>query len=249
MKSWSNFIVVGAQRSGSTYLYNLLAQHPDIAMAQPIRPEPKYFLNRTADEVDLDAYVSQFFADAKDGQMLGEKSTSYYESPAAADCIRASLPGAKIIFILRDPVHRALSNYYFSLNHGLETRTLQEVFIDNAPAPSLEGRTLSVNPFDYCGRGEYHRFVAIYQERFPLQQIFICTLEQLSVDDEELTRLYTFLGVNAAFRPENREKVVNDSKKEAPVSAQVIDKLVAHYRAHNEKLAQLTELDLGAWLK
>ncbi|WP_330114621.1 sulfotransferase [Pseudomonas sp. JS3066] len=250
MKSVSNFIVVGAQRSGSTYLYNLLAQHPEIAMAQPVRPEPKYFLNRAVNEVDLDGYFGTYFSAANESQhVLGEKSTSYYEVPAAADCIRAALPGTKIIFILRDPVHRAISNYYFSLNHGLETRTLEEVFIDDAPAPSLEGRTLSVNPFDYLGRGEYHRFVTIYQDRFPADQIFICTLEQLRVDDAELTRLYGFLGIDTTFRPENRQKVVNDSKKIAPVPAQVIEKLTGYYRDHNEKLAELTGLDLSAWVK
>lgn len=250
MKSVSNFFVVGAQRSGSTYLYNLLAQHPEIAMAQPVRPEPKYFLSKTGDKVDLQDYVQCHFSDAVGGQhVFGEKSTSYYESASAADCIRVSLPEAKIIFILRDPVLRAISNYYFSLNHGLERRTLQEVFIDKIPSPSLEGRTLSVDPFDYLGRGEYHRFVSMYQARFPVSQVFICTLEQLRCDDSELFRLFGFLGVDPSFRPDNRQKVVNDSKKDTPVSTDIIAALTHYYRDHNEALANLTGLDLSVWSK
>ena len=40
----NQFFIVGAQRSGSTYLYNLLDGHPDVCMAKHVRPEPKYFL-------------------------------------------------------------------------------------------------------------------------------------------------------------------------------------------------------------
>ena len=73
-----HFLVVGAQRSGTTWLHDRLAGHPGIAMARPATPEPKVFLSR--EPVDADDYRARFFGHAGPDALLGEKSTSYLES-------------------------------------------------------------------------------------------------------------------------------------------------------------------------
>ncbi len=78
--------VIGAQRCGTTYLHDLLAAHPQIAMARPARPEPKVFLLRRARRPGVGSGTSDtYFAHATDETLLGEKSTSYLEYPEAAD--------------------------------------------------------------------------------------------------------------------------------------------------------------------
>lgn len=75
-----HLFIVGAQRSGSTYLYELLDSHPEVSMAHPVRPEPKFFLNAQRVSLGIAHYIDAHFADRKVGGLyLGEKSTSYIE--------------------------------------------------------------------------------------------------------------------------------------------------------------------------
>ena len=57
-----HFVIAGAQRSATSWLAGVLDRHPDIAMARPMRPEPKYFLRAGPD--DAMAYRAEFFAGA-----------------------------------------------------------------------------------------------------------------------------------------------------------------------------------------
>src|SRR6185369_6874288 len=120
----ADFIIGGAPRSGTTWLYDLLARNPDVYMARPARPEPKFFLVDELYEKGLGHYA-HWFEGARPGQLAGEKSTNYLESPLAASRIRAALPGVRLIFILRDPVERAYSNYLWSRMNGLETESFE----------------------------------------------------------------------------------------------------------------------------
>lgn len=247
MNATTNFIIVGAQRSGSTFLYEMLARAPQICMASPVRPEPKYFLGKP-ETLSVADYHQRFFADRTAQQhILGEKSTSYYESEAAATAIRRILPDARIVFILRDPVERAISNYYFSVNHGLETRSLAQVFLEQTPPPELDLKKFSVNPFDYLHRGEYHKFIALYRQHFPSEQLLVCTLERLIHSTDELDRLSGFIGLSEPLTDSTDHRPVNASERPRGIDADVREKLKHHYRAHNKALADMTGLDLQHW--
>src|SRR6266576_1930600 len=104
-----HFVIVGAQRCGTTYLYRLLDEHPEIEMAKPLWPEPKFFLDDERYPLGLPYYESQFFSEPET-RVRGEKSTSYIESETAAQRIKATLPEAAVLVVLRDPVLRAISN-------------------------------------------------------------------------------------------------------------------------------------------
>ena len=97
---YDHFFIAGAQRSGTTYLYYVLAEHPDIEMAQPVRPEPKFFLTDALFERGLAYYHEQFFPGKPGARLRGEKSTSYMESEKAAQRISRSFPDARIVFML-----------------------------------------------------------------------------------------------------------------------------------------------------
>jgi len=151
-----HFLVIGAQRCGTTWLHRQLEAQPGIAMARPTRPEPKVFLDDLGPHQDRAWYVRTWFAHARPGQVLGEKSTSYLERPDAIDRIRSLLGPARIVVQLRDPVERAVSNWRFSTDSGLEQRPLEDALAANlaGPLPWDPART-SVSPYAYLERGCY----------------------------------------------------------------------------------------------
>src|SRR5262249_54337728 len=99
-----HFLVIGAQRCGTTWLAAQLEAQAGIAMAQPVRPEPKVFLRDLGPDEDLAWYERTWFAHATPDQVLGEKSTSYLDRPDAIPRVRAMLGGVPLVVQLRDPV-------------------------------------------------------------------------------------------------------------------------------------------------
>ena len=75
-----DFIIAGAPRSGTTWLWRLAGLHPAIVMAKPVRPEPKFFLVDDLYAKGLDWYSATWFAGIPPEQVAGEKSANYMES-------------------------------------------------------------------------------------------------------------------------------------------------------------------------
>ena len=221
--------IIGAQRSGSTWLYQMLDSHPAISLAKPIRPEPKFFLDPERVKLGRDKYEHQYFPDITDGQVKGEKGTSYIEHPEAASRILSFYPEAKAIAILRDPISRAVSNYHFSVKHGMETRTLQQVFLKNHPVPSLKNQP-SVSPFDYLGRGDYRKHLEPWAASFS-GNLRIEIFEEIRKDVLRIQDLYKWIGVQPDFTPSNYHEIVNSSDAQAgePIDAEVIAVLKHHF--------------------
>lgn len=236
-----HFLVAGAQRCGTTYLHDLLAGHPQIAMARPTRPEPKVFLR--TERVDPEAYRAEFFGHAGDATLLGEKSTSYLERPEVPDRVAASLGSPLVVVQLRDPVDRAVSNWSFSRDHGVETRPLAE-----ALRADLEGRrewdasASSVSPFAYVSRGRYVDDLRRWVDRFDVRVQF---LEELLADPGVIGDLYGWLGVEAGVRPDLGNAPVNASSPVADgLDVELEAELRDHYETSDQALAELLGRDL-----
>jgi hypothetical protein len=243
-----HFIIAGAQRSGTTTLYHLLSEHPEILMATPLRPEPKFFLEENAAELGRGEYYRRFFPRYEEFEILGEKSTSYLETPQAAERIKACLPNAKIVILLRDPVRRALSHYRFSCESGLESRTLEEVFsdlVDRKAGP--DGAKCSVSPFRYLGRGLYINDIPVYETLFGRENLIILILENFNRSESALSNLYQSVGANPDFKPKSFGVKFNESEKEEALPPAIQKKLVNYYRKANDLLAARYGLDLAPW--
>jgi len=205
MTEYRRLFIIGAQRSGTTYLYRALDEHPEIAMAKPMRPEPKFFL----DEHGIDTYDRTYFSGASSEPVRGEKSTSYIESPAAAERIAHTFPDALVIAALRNPVDRAISNYWFTVNNGLETRPLNEAL--RQEPEDYDRERFSVSPFSYLQRGQYSDYLRVYERYFPRDQIIILLFEAFTTDFAAIQTLYHRLGVSTGFVPEALGQSVNAS--------------------------------------
>lgn len=211
-----HFLVVGAQRCGTTYLRTLLDAHPQIAMAEPTAPEPKVFLDDEVIRRGAGWYRQTFFPHAAPGQLLGEKSTSYLEVPSAARRAADVLGDVRILVQLRDPVARAVSNWRFSREHGVERRTLAKALTENLAGPTpWDPERTSVSPFAYLERGRYADYLAGWYATFG-DRVRVQYLEDLLAQPDAVGETYAWLGVDPSFRPSTLGETVNPSASSAP---------------------------------
>lgn len=248
MQQVSYFFIIGAQRSGTTRLYYLLDKHSEISMAKPLRPEPKFFL-QNSENINAENYLNTYHK-VRNGNIkaYGEKSTSYYEKPEVATHIKQYFPDAKIIMQLRNPVDRAISNYFFTLQHGLETRSLEEVFIQKIPNPII-AKHVSVSPFDYLGRGHYSKHLPAYIEKFGRDRVKVLIFDSFTKNPQnDLNDVFDFLKIKQQkIEIPVLSEGQNASKKEQVISQEVIDTLSIYYSNEIKQLEDLINVDLSAW--
>lgn len=245
---YSHFFIVGGQRCGTTSLVYFLDSHPNISMAKPIAPEPKYFLS--GGDLSYEDYISLYFsADLQDNNIrfLGEKSTSYYEYPDVGNHIKKVIPDSKIVFLLRNPIYRALSNYYFTKSYGLETRSLQEVFLDKLPEPPINIK-ISTNPFSYLSRGQYIDFIDPYEDIFGKSNVRVLIFEHFLNRTESLSDLCTFLGIENIFQDAFSSFYYNNSGFDySDIDSKVLETLATHYSSYNKRLETKLGVKIPEW--
>lgn len=244
-----HFFIIGAQRCGTTYLYHLLAEHPEIDMAQPVRPEPKFFLRDDLYAQGIDYYERHYFSGKAGAWLKGEKTTSYIESVQVARRLATHFPYARIVILLRDPIQRAISNYWFSVTNGFETWPLEQALRADATQRSIIDRTaVSTNPFDYLRRGRYMDFIRPYEDYFPPEQIVAVLYEQLVDNLPQVQALYSFLGVASCFLPAGLHEEINaGEKQETLISPSLGAYLVDYYAEANGRLAARFGFELANW--
>jgi hypothetical protein len=243
-----DFIIGGAPRSGTTWLYELLARHPDVYLASPARPEPKFFLVDERYARGLAWYSETWFAKAPAGARCGEKSTNYLESSAAAQRIARDLPEARLVFILREPAARAWSNYLWSRMNGMESESFERALALEAErertlAPALR----FARPHAYFSRGLYAQLLAPWFEAISRERILCLRFEDIALRAGGLAaRLHRFLGLGPRPQDADGLGVINPSESslEAPPA---IAELRARYAEPNRRLAALLGPEFGTW--
>jgi Sulfotransferase domain len=211
-----HLLVVGAQRCATTYLHSLLDAHPDITMARPARPEPKFFLAPDSEVRGLDWYRGVYFSHATSESLLGEKSTSYLEDAKAARRAASVLGRAEIVVLLRDPIVRAVSNWRFSTANGLEDRPLAQALNENLDrARDWDPLLTSVSPYAYVERGRYVDYLEPWWARFP-ETVHVRFMEDLVSGSAAVAELYHALRVDPGFRPPGLGQPVHAAQGKAP---------------------------------
>jgi hypothetical protein len=176
-----DFIIAGAPRSGTTWLYVLAQRHPQLAMAEPMVPEPKFFLDDKLWQRGVDYYSTRWFDALPVGRVLGEKSANYMESSVVAERMSRVLPRVKLIFLLRNPIDRAYSNYLWSRWNGLETETLERALaLERQRERGLIPRLRYARPHAYFSRGLYAKHQSRFLRRFPRERILVLRHEDLA---------------------------------------------------------------------
>ncbi len=175
-----DFAIIGAQKSGTTSLYDELSQHPNVAMSRD--KEPAFFVtDRSAPE--WGAYWKLFNAQA--GQLRGEASTMYSFYPSylgVAERLHRHNPNLRVIYIMRNPVDRIISNLGHSAADGERWSDPNRVVFEDEK---------------YLSRSRYWLQLTQYLELFPAEQVHPMIFEETwNEEPGSTTHLSSFLGID-----------------------------------------------------
>ncbi|MGD0245129.1 MAG: sulfotransferase [Streptosporangiaceae bacterium] len=203
--SMPDFLVIGAPKAGTTALHAALAQHPALFMS-PVK-EPKFFLTDgppptkggPGDALTYREHIwrrpdyEALFDAAPPGTLRGESTPLYLYDQAAMGRIRETIPDARLIVIVRDPVERAHSNWTHLWSAGLEP------IGDFVRACAEEERRIAAgwaSFWHYTRMGLYGEQLEYLFTLFPREQVLVLRYKQL-VDEpaQTLDRICAFLGV------------------------------------------------------
>src|SRR4051812_37547337 len=201
-----HFLIVGAMKSGTSSLWALMRDHPDIWT--PI-PKELPFFNGPDHEAGWDDFARRNLRDAPTGAVIGKATPSYMagvpldpitrEHPEREipERIARRFPDIKLIAILRDPVDRAISQYTMGRNVGADTRDPDTAFDELLRPESLEAARRDPEGLQgYVVFGEYGRILRGYWDVFDSSQLLTLSTAQLDQDPEAvLSAVWSFLGV------------------------------------------------------
>lgn len=210
-----NFLIIGAAKSGTDSLYDMLGQHPDVYVSP--NKEPMFFVAEGVAEIPFrgpgdretlvqwDGWVSTreryeaLFAGATTEKAVGEASTWYLYDEGAPHRIRRLVPEVRMIALLRNPVERAYSAFTMLLRDGRETT---DDFVRALAAEDERVRAGWEPLWHYRRMGFYHRQLSRYLGLFRREQICVLLQEDLNTRPQEtLRKAFAFLGVDEAFQP------------------------------------------------
>ncbi|MCA1614388.1 MAG: sulfotransferase domain-containing protein [Acidobacteria bacterium] len=180
-----NLIVIGAMKCATTSLHYYLSCHPQISMSR--EKELDFFIERRNWGRGVGWYESHFTTPAP---VRGESSPNYTNYPTnqrVAARMHSVVPGARLVYILRDPVERIVSHYVHKYADGGEDRDFAAVLAD------LEGNA-------YVQRSLYHMQLEQFLGYYGAQSILILTSEELAARRAPtMSRVFRFLGVDASY--------------------------------------------------
>lgn len=242
MASLPDFIILGAQKAGTTSLAAWLHGHPQTWIA----PEKEVHYFDLQYQRGIDWYGSRFSA-APNSVKCGEATPYYLFHPDCAQRMAESLPTTKFIAILRDPVERAFSGYFHAKRAAMEPLELAAA-LDAEPARMASDRALLARDpsayaehqqwRSYLSRGLYAIQLQRYFAHFPRERIHVMFFEELiSSPDAVLNQLSAFLEVASHQTPLLRANAGRDES--ALISPGIRDRAGEHFREANQELSSL----------
>ncbi|WP_299153978.1 sulfotransferase [uncultured Tateyamaria sp.] len=189
-----DFIIIGAMRAGTTSLHNYFELHPQVAVTT--EKEPDFFIESKYGN-GLDWYKSRFQGEA---EFLGEASPNYSKVdvfPGVPKRIHDLLPDVKIIYVVRDPVERFVSQYKHMLARGFDLPDPANMCATPGDLPDIGVRLGLDRPYHHIlSVSSYARQLRAYLEHFAMDQILVVEFEALySKPVSELDRIQDFLGL------------------------------------------------------
>ena len=216
MSNSPNFIIVGAMKCATSTLHEQLALQPGIFMTEP--KEPYFFSNDEVYARGTDWYLS-LFKDASENDLCGESSTHYTKLPTYPETVArmsAVLASPRLVYMVRDPIERAVSHFIHEWTEGRMTDSPEEAF---ERVPEL---------VEY---GLYARQLAPFIDRYGRDAICLTSLERLTADPQgELARICGHIGLAArpVWRAElGAQNVSAERIRKLPLHGLIVDNPVA----------------------
>jgi hypothetical protein len=257
-----DFLLLGAPKCGTSALHAALARHPGLFLSEP--KEPKFFLTggpppasgggpgdvpTWGEHVWRRADYEALFAAAPAGALCGESTVFYLYDRAARRRIRALLPQARLIAVLRDPVERAHSNWAHLRGAGLEPEADFGTALSREPSRIAAGWA---HFWHYAAQGRYGEQVEHLYGLFPREQVLLIRYRELrDAPAETADRVCRFLGVDTGVLTEvPRHHVRPDvsSRTAGPTAAERAAALPL-FADDVPRVAEMTGWDLADWLR
>lgn len=190
-----NFLVIGAAKAGTTWLYSCLNAHPEIFLSEA--KELHFFSYDRLYQKGFTWYQSHFQSVTNE-KAVGEISPSYLPFEAAAERIYAYNPDVRLIMILRNPIDRAYSHYCMAMRTGKVNKDIETGLSVESP---------------YATWGLYHYQITRYTQLFPVNHIKVLLFDDIKRNPESLLKeVYSYLDVDTSFLPESVFKVKNPKR-------------------------------------
>jgi hypothetical protein len=247
-----DFLILGAQKAGTTSLYEYLSEHPDVVPAA--KKEVHYFdLNAHR---SLNWYRGHFPLRSRPGQLrlrlTGEATPYYLFHPRAPFRVSEALPHVKLIVLLRHPVARAYSAHNHEVALGWETLPFEEALAREPHRLAGEEERMLREPryasyahghYAYLERGRYARQIRRWMQYFPREGFLFLKAEELFADPASVyARVLDFLGLppfdDVEFSPRN-------VRRYPPIPRGLWQRLNAACELDNKELNALIGEDLG----
>ncbi len=235
-----SFLIIGAQKSGTTAMFSMLAEHPRI-MAPEVK-ELHFFDKYDAYAGGIDAYWDQF-PKGKKNDLTFEATPDYIWKPGVAELIAKELPHNKLVLVLRDPVSRAHSAWNMfrdfkdspKFSHLHDPRSFEQAVKDE-----LAGKT-DLPAHKYVERGYYADQILAYQKHFDKQDMLIIGYTSFLTHPAQVVNgVLRFLGLDAM--PEDLS-IFHVKKNKRPyvskLGTELQEELEAHYQPHNQRLREV----------
>lgn len=254
VRALPDFLIIGAQKCGTTFLYQLLMQHPRVKPA--FVKEVHYFDLNFGKGTNW--YRSHFPLQLRNTRtyITGEASPYYLFHPHAARRASMVVPDAKLIILLRNPVDRAYSHYQHQVKRvtgeARETLTFEEAIeAEEKILPAEERKMLQDESYkssshrtrSYISRGRYMDQLLVWSSFFPRKRILVLKSEDLFDDTSNaLERLLAFLAISH-WAPETYS--IPNKREYSGLDLLVRRRLDEYYRPHNQRLYEYLGVDFG----
>lgn len=251
-----DFLIIGAQKCGTSSLFSYLSQHPQLI---PSYLKEIFFFDGGVDpKVDYfakgqDWYRSHFPLRKRvaANQQTFEATPSYIFNPLVPKRIAALIPNVKLIVLLRNPTERAISHYF----HNRRKEGREPLSILDAMQAEEERLKHFIENKDYRNeilvrqsykiRGIYSEQISRYFQYFPVDNILVlCSEKFFSEPDKTLRRVFNFLAVDPSFTVDDLTPR-NVAMHKTTVEPNVYEYLNDYFRAHNQVLYELVGEDYG----
>lgn len=192
------FVIIGAQKSASTFIQACLAEHPDIYLPPEETP---FFESPDYENSEMRELESIF--EERTEKCLGIKRPNYIGKMEVPARIQKHLPDAKLIAVLRNPIDRAISAYFHNINNGfvppLDVEIGMRKLILEPSFSSENKRSSEIIEFGY-----YHKYLTKYGQYINNNQLLIFLYEDIVSNPlESIRRSYEFLGLSQDFTPKS----------------------------------------------
>lgn len=192
--SLPTFVVIGAQKSGTTTLHRMLGEHPQIFRS---RPKELHFFDRHYDR-GFEWYTAQFSPGPQQAASC-ETCGAYMFDPRARERMVHDLPDTRFVAVLREPVSRAYSHYWMNRLKDSEPVGTFEEAVRIEPERSRESRIKRIR-FGYVRRGRYIRDLRWFTDAVGRERLHVFCMDELLTDPAATLRdLFDFVGVDAGF--------------------------------------------------